>query len=220
MQAPFTADQFFEVFRQYNESVWPAQFALILLAVTAVALARRGTAHDSRTVSAILALLWFWMAVAYALFFRPLGAPTYAFAALFAVQGALFASLAISKQRALGAIPAKRMLAGALLIVYALILYPALGIVLGHTYPASPTFGLPCPTTILTFAILLWGGAAMPKRLLVIPVLWTIVGTSAAFMFGVYEDLGLVLAAIVTLALLLPRQTQAASLGGTFKPAH
>ena len=33
MNLPFTAEQFFDVFRRYNESVWPAQLALNAIAL-------------------------------------------------------------------------------------------------------------------------------------------------------------------------------------------
>lgn len=36
---------------------------------------------------------------------------------------------------------------GSLLMLYAMMIYPALGYFLGHVYPKAPTFGVPCPTT-------------------------------------------------------------------------
>jgi hypothetical protein len=41
MPLPFTVEQFLDVFRRYNEQVWPAQLALLLLGVGAVVLAAR-----------------------------------------------------------------------------------------------------------------------------------------------------------------------------------
>lgn len=38
MKLPFTPEQFFEVFRQYNEAVWPTQLALNLVALIAIGL--------------------------------------------------------------------------------------------------------------------------------------------------------------------------------------
>ena len=86
---------------------------------------------------------------------------------------------------------------GGLMIVFALVVYPSLGWMLGHRYPASPTFGLPCPTTLFTFGMLLWARPPLPRRVLVIPVLWSLVATSAAVQLGMMEDLSLPLAAIV-----------------------
>jgi Family of unknown function (DUF6064) len=86
---------------------------------------------------------------------------------------------------------------GAILIVYALAIYPLIGYALGRIFPTSPTFGVPCPTTIFTFGLLLWTDKKIPLSLLIIPVLWSLVGTSAALSFGIKEDFGLLVAAMI-----------------------
>lgn len=47
-----------------------------------------------------------------------------------------------------------RHIAAAVVLVYAL-LYPLVVMANGHSYPSMPTFGVPCPTTILTIGFLL-----------------------------------------------------------------
>lgn len=74
-------------------------------------------------------------------------------------------------------------------------MYPALGKLVGHDYPAAPTFGLPCPTTIFTVGILMLTTSGTPRLAYAAPVLWAAVGSSAAFLLGVYQDLSLVVAA-------------------------
>jgi hypothetical protein len=99
MQLPFTIDQFFDVFRRYNLTVWPAQWVLVTLGVVAAALAVGGWRNAGRWVSAILALLWLWMAAAYHLaFFASVNRAAIAFAAAFALQGVLFAWVARSER--------------------------------------------------------------------------------------------------------------------------
>ena len=93
--------------------------------------------------------------------------------------------------------------AGWALVIYSLVAYPALGYLLGHRYPASVTFGLPCPTTIFTLGVLLWIVPRPSWRLLALPLLWALVGTSAAFQFGMLEDLGLAVSVIVVCYVLL-----------------
>jgi hypothetical protein len=79
--------------------------------------------------------------------------------------------------------------------------YPLLGYAAGHRYPATPTFGLPCPTTIFTLGLLLWADRPMPRWLLAVPIAWSALGASAALQLGVPEDLGLVAAGVTSLAL-------------------
>jgi hypothetical protein len=68
--------------------------------------------------------------------------------------------------------------------------------VVGHDYPATPTFGLPCPTTIFTIGMLMLMTPSTPRWLYIAPLLWTLVGSTAAFLLGVYQDLGLVVAGL------------------------
>jgi hypothetical protein len=89
-------------------------------------------------------------------------------------------------------------ISGALLILYALVAYPTLGYAFGRRYPAAPTFGVPCPTTIFTLALLVWASGSLPRRLRIVPLAWCLVGTSAAIKLGMTEDFGLLAAGIAT----------------------
>jgi hypothetical protein len=84
-----------------------------------------------------------------------------------------------------------------LLLLYALA-YPALALIEGNDFPRSPTFGVPCPTTILTIAFLLTVDR-LPIIIIVIPILWAFVGGSAAFLLDVRIDLMLLAAGVVLL---------------------
>jgi hypothetical protein len=86
-------------------------------------------------------------------------------------------------------------------ILFALIIYPVAGYFLGHVYPASPSFGLPCPTTIFTFGLLLLNGNRFPVSILIIPFIWSVIGFTATFKFGMIEDIALIISAIITLAM-------------------
>ena len=206
MRIPFTTEQFFDVFRQYNEAVWPAQWVLMIgAAVAALAALRSPSPSAGRLTSGILTLLWLWMGAVYHLgFFRRINPAAVFFAILFVSQAGLFLWLGVRQDRVrFRAHRDGAGVAGALLLFYALIVYPGLGYALGHRYPTAPTFGLPCPTTIFTFGLLLWAATSVPRSLLIIPTVWAVVATTAALQLGVLEDFGLPVAAGVTLPLLL-----------------
>jgi hypothetical protein len=93
-------------------------------------------------------------------------------------------------------------------LAYGILFYPLAGLVLGHVYPAQPTFGLPCPTTIFTFGILLWNKNKIPLYILIIPSVWTIIGFFAALNFGIYEDIGLLLSGAAGLYLIFRRNRE------------
>jgi hypothetical protein len=80
-----------------------------------------------------------------------------------------------------------------------------LGYFLGHVYPHSPTFGAPCPTVIFTFGLLLWTDKKLPKYLLGIPLLWSLLGISAAVQWGVLEDVMLLISGLAATAMIVYR---------------
>jgi hypothetical protein len=95
-------------------------------------------------------------------------------------------------------------------VVYAL-LYPALGLVFGLSYPRLPSFGVPCPTTILTVGALLMLPRSDARVVTLIPILWTAVGGSAAFVLGIQADLLLPVAGALMLAyVVLPSRPHSA----------
>jgi hypothetical protein len=200
MRPPFTAEQFFEVFRLYNEAVWPLQIVFHALALAALALvfARGGS---GRPVSAILAALWAWMGLAYHLvYFREINPAATLFGLLFLAGAAAFAWSGAVRAR-LHFVPQGGVAGavGAALVAYALVLYPLAAVLLGHGYPAMPTFGLPCPTTLFTLGMLAFLKPPRPVAVFVVPLLWTLVGAQAALAFGVLEDFGLLVAGIAGL---------------------
>lgn len=205
MQLPFTVEQFFAVFRAYNEFVWPAQAVLLALALLAVVLVLVPWRWSGVAISAILGALWLWLGVAYHLaFFAGINPLAYAFAVLsvagglvFIWQGVVKPSLNFRLSRDI------RGCAGSILIGFALLVYPVWSIYAGHYYPAMPTFGLPCPTTIFTVGMLAFLRTPYPRSPLVVPVLWCLVGAQAAFRLGVPQDLGLLVAAVVGVMLLM-----------------
>lgn len=196
MQMPFTRTQFFDVMAAYNLAVWPAQLVLLAAAALAAGLALRHRHDAGRWVAAVLALLWTWMGIAYHwLYFTAINPAAWAFGALSLAGAAVFAGVGVMQ----GALhmerrPGPRSAFGWALIGFALLVYPVIGKLAGHDYPAMPTFGLPCPTTIFTIGILLLARQDTTRWIYAAPVLWTAVGSSAAFLLGVYEDLGLLVA--------------------------
>jgi len=206
MNIPFTTAQFFEVFRTYNEAVWPAQIPAYLLGLLALVLAYRGGRIPDRIIAGILAAFWIWMGVFYHLLhFSAINPAARAFAVIFVAQGLLFLIVGtiqgkLSFRFSLKSVP----VIGAIFALYAMVIYPLLGVYFGHIYPSAPMFGVaPCPTTIFTLGILLWTTARIPAYLLVVPFVWSLIGMGAAINLRVPQDYGLVLSVVSGTILLL-----------------
>lgn len=203
MELPFTAQQFFGVFRAYNTTLWPVQVILLALAGMAVVLVMWPRSWSGVGVSVILALLWGWMRLVYHLaFFTAISPPAYAFAAVFVAGALIFLWQGVVQRRLefrwhAGACG----VTGLLLVLYALVVYPAWSHFAGRPYLETPTFGLPCPTTIFTMGLLAGLVRPYPRSVFVVPVLWSLVGVQAAFLLSVPQDLGLAVVAVAGLVL-------------------
>ena len=206
-ELPMTAAQFFEIFRAYNEAVWPAPVLWVVLSAAAVFAAFRRSAVSDRAIALFLGALWLWSGVAYMILrhapHNPIG---YVFGGLFVLQALLFVTFG-AVRREITFVPRRDSfgLVGGFLLFYALVAYPIVGYVLGQRYPWAPTFGVPCPTTIFTFGMLLWTTGRIRWQLLVVPVLWAFIAVGAALGWGVYEDGMMPVAAAVATVMLIRR---------------
>lgn len=212
MQLPFTAEQFFNIFHAYNDAVWPMQILLLALALAAVLFVAVPRDWSGRAVSGILALFWGWLAIAYHLaFFTRINRLAYVFAAVSLAGALVFLWQGVIRNRLQFRIRGGvHPWLGSLLILFALLVYPLWSAYAGHRYPAMPTFGLPCPTTIFTVGMLSFLTAPYPRLPVVVPLLWSVFGAQAAFLLGVPQDLELIAAALVALLLIVRKQRKGA----------
>lgn len=208
MKLPFTIEQFLEVFKNYNQSVFPMQIVFYLLGLTAIFLSIKKITKADRIINVILSFFWLWMGIVYhLLYFARINKAAYLFGGFFILQGFLFFYKGVLKDKLAYKFRFDKFgWVGALLMIFALIIYPFLGYIFGHLYPTSPTFGLPCPTTIFTFGILMWSDKKMPLSILIIPFIWSIIGFFAALQLGVREDTGLLVAGILGTLMIIWRR--------------
>jgi hypothetical protein len=208
---PFTREQFLQVFAAYNERLWP--LVVLLWVVTAYLFVDVMIGRKVRpgVLLTLLAAHWAWAAIAYhAWFFTKINPAAWLFFAAFLVETALlcwFARGRFELQSIASSLTRHRLASS--LMVFAL-LYPAIVRTEGHLYPEMPTFGVPCPTAILTIGFLLKMGGSLPAVISVIPIAWALVGGSASLLLQVRTDLvlglaGLVLAADIVAGLMEPR---------------
>lgn len=150
-------------------------------------------------------MLWTWTAVAYhVIYFSDINRLAYVFAAVFLIGAALFLWHGVLRRNLAFAWRQDAFhYAGAAQVVYALVVYPAWNHFSGHAYPETPTFGLPCPSTLYTVGMLCMTGPSSPRSPLWMPILWCLVGGQAAILPGILPDFGLFAAVLVALALAL-----------------
>ena len=199
MSLPFSRDAFFAVFAAYNEALWPFAVVLWLLTASAFLLLVRDRARPG-FISGLLAIHWAWAGLVYhAAFFSRINPAAWVFGGLFLLEAGLLGWHGVVRRR----FPFSRRdrihdILSSALIAYAL-LYPVIARANGHVYPETPTFGVPCPTTILTIGFLMAANAPLPWGVTLIPIVWGFIGGSAAPLLGVHADWMLLAAGMLLL---------------------
>ncbi|ANW05322.1 hypothetical protein LMTR13_05635 [Bradyrhizobium icense] len=213
---PFTSEQFLAVFGNYNSAIWPVQIAAYLLGGVVAALLFLKTREADRIIAGILASMWLWTGIGYhGLWFSAINQAAYLFAALFVVQGCYIFYSGFSHQIHFGPRPDMASWAGMAFIAYAAIVYPLIGVATGRSYPHMPMFGItPCPVTIFTFGLFLLTTSPVPRWLLVVPFVWSLIGGSAAILLNVPQDWFLLASGFIAAPLIVFRDRLAIRAAG------
>lgn len=199
---PFSTEEFLNVFGRYNSDVWPIQVTFYLFAIIVLMVLFANHSKKDTIINFVLSFFWIWMGSVYhIMYFSGINPVAIAFGAVFIIQGFIFGCFGIFKSQ----LQYRRdktvySLMGTILILYGLVIYPILSFSFGHIYPKIPTFGLPCPTTIFTFGILLFSVYRLSWYIYLIPVLWSVIGVSAAIELSITEDFALGITAVIALA--------------------
>ena len=191
MELPFTERQFFDVFVRYNESLGLLPF--VIWGGGAVLAGFFFWLRPIRNAWIVwfLDAIWLINAVGYHLgSFWVINPAAPGFAGLFFLEAIAFGTAAVTAKDDL--FPQRGWVHYALslsCVVFSLILYPVWMTLIGRGYPSMPVFGVaPCPTTIFTIGILIMMRSPHREWLFVLPLIWAVVGGSAAISLGVPPD--------------------------------
>jgi hypothetical protein len=200
---PFTVEQFFNIFLGYNTSVFPFQIILFLAGIFSLSLIIFKSKYAGKFTSYLLVILWLWNGIVYHIyFFSKINKAAIAFGTLFILQAVFFLIEFVIKKKLDFTYDRKfDMLTGYFLILFGLIIYPVIGLIPGKEIGYIISFGLPCPSVIFTFGIIIASRKNYTLYKLIIPVIWAFIGFFAALKFGVYQDVALPVSAVIAIIL-------------------
>ena len=171
----FSSRTYYRLFEIYNAAIWPAQVAGILLGVGILALLLLRGAPRGRSIAAILAACWLFVAIAFhAHRYATINWAAVPFAWASGVEAALLAWVGIVRGKISVDPPSDPPGRGGLAIfLFALLLEPAVGPLLGRGWKGIEIFGTaPDPTAIATLGILLLARVRHRWLLMAIPGIW------------------------------------------------
>lgn len=210
MEIPFTPEQFFEIIEKYNLAIFPVQLIILVLGILSVIILHSKIKSKNKLIGGFLGVLWLWTGIAYHFaFFTEINKAAYLFGGLFVLQGLIFFIETFSRKKLEFEFNGKIMdYIAHFFILFGIVIYPALIYFLESSLVRTITLGLPCPSTILTFGFLILTNTKFSKYIMIIPALWTIVGTSAALIFGVYPDYFMPVSALIAMIYLTVRKKE------------
>jgi hypothetical protein len=199
---PFSQKQFFEVFANYNEAIWPVPVVAYLFGFIILLGLLLGRPRLQRSAWFLLGALWLWTGGSY--FYMHLGKiePLLRiFGFLFLVQGGALMGYGVNEAYQEAPAGRGRRVLGVLLALTALAIYPLIGAAAGHAYPAAPSFGItPCPLVVFSFGMFLLSPTRIAGWFYVIPAIWAVIGGTATLLLGVAQDILLPLSALAAIA--------------------
>jgi hypothetical protein len=171
----FSPRTYYRLFEIYNAAIWPGQIVAVGLGLAICALLGRAKASHGRMIAAILAGGWLWVAIAFhAHRYATINTAAVYFGGAFGLEAALLIWLGVVRgQLAFGrpVDPASR--AGLWIFLFALIVDPLIGPLLGRSWWQIEIFGVaPDPTAIATLGILLLATGRGRWALFVVPAIW------------------------------------------------
>jgi hypothetical protein len=170
----FSARTYYRLFELYNRAIWPVQLLALLLGLAILWRLHRGSTRQG-VVMAILAVGWLWTAWAYLL--KQYDTINWAgryFAIGFVIEAVLLIWTGVVRKR-LSFRPYKDWTSrtGVGLFLFALVVQPAIGPLVGRAWTQAEIFGVaPDPTVLATLGILLTVDERPPWGLMTIPLLW------------------------------------------------
>ena len=213
-------DDFFNTLQSYNEAFLSVTVFTFLLGVLIVYLAARKSKSSSRVISAIMSFLWIWSGIVFfIIYYGPIDAEFlgltmpgvwYLGGILFLIQSFFFLFFGVVRSSLSFKFSSEiSSVIGALMIVYAMVIYPIIGFLSSYGFPRYPIFGTaPCPLTIFTVGLLQWSDREIPLVIVVIPFIWALMGIMPVLALNVWADIGEVLSGIVGFSIILYRNSK------------
>lgn len=173
----FSQRTYYRLFELYNIEQWPLQILALALGALVWVLWRRGGDRAGRAIAAILAVCWLWVAWAFHWQrYANINPAAGHFALVFALEALLLLWTGAWGHFTPAPAPWLQQRAGLGIFLFALLIFPLVGSLLGRSWTQTEVFGMaPDPTALATLGVLLFAGVRPAWPLYPIPVAWCMI---------------------------------------------
>jgi hypothetical protein len=212
----FSARTYYRLFELYNWAIWPAQILALLLGLVILWRLHRPGAWQGSVVMGILAAGWLWTAWAYLVeHYDTINWAARYFAIGFVIEALLLIWTGAIRNR-LSCQPYRDWIGrtGMGLFLFALMVQPLLGPLVGRDWKQAEIFGVaPDPTVLATMGILLTVDKQPPWALMIIPLIWCALSGTTLWTMGSPDAWVMPVAALGALGLAVYRVVSARGAG-------
>ncbi|MFC5085849.1 DUF6064 family protein [Microvirga arabica] len=209
------------MFELYNRAIWPAQILALLLGLVILWRLHRAGGLQGSVVTVILAAGWLWTAWAYLVeHYDTINWAARYFAIGFVTEALLLIWAGVIRSR-LSIQPYKDWIGrtGVGLFVFALVVQPLIGSLVGRDWKQAEIFGIaPDPTVLATLGILLTVDEQPRLGLMVIPLIWCALSGATLWTMGSPDAWIMPVAGLGALGLSVYRVLSARGQGRIGKP--
>jgi hypothetical protein len=202
----FSPRTYYRLIELYNAAVWPAQIVTAGLGLAILAFLGRASAVRGRSIAAILAGCWLFVAIAFhAHRYATVNWAAVYFAWGFGLEAALLIWTGVVRGRLMfGRSIDRANRAGLWIFLFALVIEPMAGPLLGRGWRQAEVFGVaPDPTAIATLGILLLASGPGSRVLIVIPAVWCAISGATLLAMKAPDAWVVPLAALVVVSLVI-----------------
>jgi hypothetical protein len=183
----FSPRTYYRLLERHNEAVWPGQILTVGLGLLILGLLRYPSQRQGGIISAILAMLWAWVAWAFLCErYATINWAVKYVVPVFALEALLFVWVGTIRGRlSFGLGRDAAGVAGTSLLVLSLAIYPFLAPVFGRPWRQGEIFGVaPDPTVLATLGLLVLAPGGLRWLLLIVPILWCLASGATLLAMG------------------------------------
>jgi len=180
----FAPRAYYRMLELYNAAIWPAQIVGAGLGLAIWALRGRAAASGGRTVAAMLAACWLWIAIAFhARRYATINWAAIDFSWGFAIEAVLLIWIGVVRGALVFARSSDRAgRFGMGIFLFALAVQPAVGLALGRGWRQVEIFGVTAdPTAVATLGLLLLARGPGRSALFFVPAIWCAITGATLF---------------------------------------